>query len=155
MTYPDGEILTYHYDTGGMLAQASGVKGPNNYTYLGRLEYDKFGQRAFLDLGNNVTSSYGYDPATRRLTNLQSNTSSGAPFQNLVYNYDNVGNVLSLNNNVSVPPPSQFGGPTSQTFNYDDLYLMTSAAGTYQVPPNKPNQSTRNWNYNTLHNLRS
>jgi len=155
MTYPDGEVLTYHYDTGGMLANATGVKGPNTYSYLSRLEYDKFAQRAFVDLGNNVTTSYTYDPATRRLNNLQSNTSDGTPFQNLVYNYDSVGNVLGLNNNVPVPPPSQFGGPTTQTFNYDDMYRLTSATGAFQFAPGKSNQYTMNVGYDTIRNLLS
>ena len=43
-------------------------------------------------------------------------------FQNLNYSYDKVGNILGLANNVAVPPPNVFGGPTSQTFVYDDLY---------------------------------
>src|SRR3990170_1773861 len=31
MTYPDGEVLTYGYDSGGLVTSAKGVK--NNYTY--------------------------------------------------------------------------------------------------------------------------
>lgn len=36
----------------------TGVKGPNSYTYVSRLEYDKFDSRAFIDYGNGVTTSY-------------------------------------------------------------------------------------------------
>ncbi|HEX8095833.1 SpvB/TcaC N-terminal domain-containing protein, partial [Jatrophihabitans sp.] len=48
MVYPDGETLTYRYDSGGMVRAASGVKGTDNYSYVNRLEYDKFGQKAFV-----------------------------------------------------------------------------------------------------------
>ena len=34
MVYPDGELLTYHYDSGGLVDQVTGVKGPNTYTYV-------------------------------------------------------------------------------------------------------------------------
>src|SRR5439155_12094123 len=45
MTYPDGEVLTYDYDSGGQVDRATGVKAGFNYTYLARLDYDKFGDR--------------------------------------------------------------------------------------------------------------
>jgi YD repeat-containing protein len=49
LTYPDGEVLTYQYDSGGLLRQATGKKGPNTYPYITRLEYDKFEQQAFRE----------------------------------------------------------------------------------------------------------
>ena len=39
MSYPDGEVLTYHYDSGGLV---NGVKSGVRTDYLTRLEYDKF-----------------------------------------------------------------------------------------------------------------
>jgi RHS repeat-associated protein len=152
LTYPDGEVLTYQYDAGGLLRQATGQKGPNAYAYLKRMEYDKFGQRSFVEDGNGVRSQYTYDPASRRLQNLLSTQSNGTPFQNLVYGYDNVGNVLSLSNQVPLPAASQFGGPTSQTFTYDDLYRVTAASGTFQFAPGKTNEYTLALSYDTIHN---
>jgi RHS repeat-associated protein len=155
MVYPDGEVLTYKYDSGGMLRQASGVKEGRNYAYVDRLEYDKFGQRAFLAVGNGTQTSYTYDPRDRLLTNLRSGSASGNAFQNLLYTYDNVGNVLTLENDVAVPPPSQDGGPSSQTFTYDDLYRLTAASGSYEYEPNKFNRYTFSQSYDSIYNVLS
>src|SRR4029077_5134921 len=61
MTYPDGEVLTYGYDSGGLVNFAQGQKSGFTYDYVRRLEYDKFEQRALVELGNNVRTRYAYD----------------------------------------------------------------------------------------------
>ncbi len=43
-----------------------------------------------------------------------------------------MGNILSLTNAVPVPPTSEIGGPTSQSYGYDDLYRLTHAEGSFQ-----------------------
>ena len=70
MAYPDGEVLTYHYDSGGLVDAVNGVKADVRTDYLTRLEYDKFEQRVFLELGNGLKTAYAYDPLTRRLCAL-------------------------------------------------------------------------------------
>lgn len=67
---PDGEVLTYGYDSGGNLTQAQGVKGNYTYGYLNKLTYDKFEQRSTLESGNGINAQYRYDPRNRRLANL-------------------------------------------------------------------------------------
>jgi RHS repeat-associated protein len=155
LLYPDGEVLTYQYDSGGLVRAASGVKGGVNYDYLRRLEYDKFEHRAFVESGNGVRTEYSYRPDNLRLANLKSGVAGGAPFQNLNYAYDPVGNVLGLANDVPVPAPSQFGGPTNQSFAYDDLYRLTSASGTFQYAPDKTNQYSLSMAYDTIDNILS
>jgi RHS repeat-associated protein len=155
LIYPDGEVLTYRYDTGGMVREATGKKGNHSYSYVKRLEYDKFEQRAFVEAGNNVRTSYSYDPLDRRLANLKAGERGGDLFQNLSYGYDNVGNILSLRNEVPVPRPSQDGGPTTQTFGYDDLYRLTGASGAYQFAPNKSDRYRLTLSYDPLHNIQS
>ena len=116
LTYPDGEVLTYGYDAGGQLHQIGGEKAGASYLYLQRLEYDRFEQRAFLEMGNGVRTRYNYDPTNRRLANLQTGKSNQALFQNLNYGYDNVGNVVQLENDIAMQAASDFGGPTTQNF---------------------------------------
>lgn len=152
MVYPDGEVLTYAYDSGGLLRAANGVKDGRSYTYVSRLEYDKFEERAFLDFGNGTQNSFTFDPLDRQLTNVQAGNSAGL-FQNLLYTYDNVGNVLTLSNQVPVPPPSQDGGPFTQSFGYDDLYRLTSASGSFEYEPDKFNRYTFAQSYDTLDNV--
>ena len=158
MAYPDGETLTYRYDSGGMVQAASGVKGNGSYSYVNRLEYDKFGQKAFVKDGNGVQTSYAFDPVMRRLSNQQAgpllapNGTNLGNFQNISYTYDKVGNVTSTANDIAVPAPPNFGGPSTQTFTYDDLDRLTDAAGKYQFAPDKVNRYSYALGYDNLHN---
>jgi RHS repeat-associated protein len=158
LTYPDGEALTYAYDSGGLLKAIQGVKKGTSYAYLDRLEYDKFEQRAFMQQGNGVRTQYSYDPQSRRLANLQSGKGaagggSGIALQNLQYGYDPVGNIVSLANAIAVPPPNQMGGPTEQRFGYDDLYRLTSAQGSYRSSPDKLRSYQLQLGYDSIHNI--
>ncbi|HBY96539.1 MAG TPA: sugar-binding protein [Chloroflexi bacterium] len=153
LTYPDGELLTYSYDSGGLVRQATGVKGSFTYNYINRLEYDKFQDRAFVEAGNGVRTTYTYDPSNRRLDNLIAGAADGSPFQNVTYTYDRVGNLLTLANDVPVPPASQYGGPMTETFRYDALYRLTGASGTYQFMPDKRRQYSLSLAYDSIHNL--
>jgi RHS repeat-associated protein len=60
-----------------------------------------------------------------------------------------------LQNNVVVPPPNVFGGPTSQSFAYDDLYRLAHAEGTFQFSPTKTHTYTMDMGYDTIHNIAS
>ncbi|HST46484.1 SpvB/TcaC N-terminal domain-containing protein [Jatrophihabitans sp.] len=159
MTYPDGEVLTYAYDSGGMVRAASGVKGSDSYHYVNRVEYDKFGQQAFVEDGNGVQTRYTYDPVMDRLSNqvagplLSPNKQNLGNFENLGYSYDNVGNVTAVANSIAVPPSPTLGGPSSQTFNYDDLDRLTSASGSYSFSPDKTNKYSYAMSYDNLHNI--
>src|SRR5882672_3106084 len=170
LTYPDGEVLTLAYDSGGLLNFSQGVKVGFVYDYLNRLEYDKFEERAFMEVGNKVQTRYAYDPRNRRLCALTSARNqaiapncvaslSGAlpvqnAIQNLSYVYDNVGNVLGMANSVPVPNNgSDLGGPTLQSFAYDELYRLTSAAGSYGFHPDKLRTYQVSMVYDSIHNI--
>jgi len=152
LTYPDGEILTYQYDSGGLVRAVSGEKTVNHNAYLNRLEYDKFEQRVFMEIGNGVRTAYNYRPDNRRLNNLQTEASSGHVFQNLLYEYDGAGNILSLKNDRPKVDHSDFGGPTEQHFKYDNLYRLTSASGTFSKI-DTDNQYTLEMSYDSIHNI--
>ena len=64
MTYPDGEVLTYGYDNGGLLKEAYGTKRQNKYPYIKNLTYDEFGQRKRIEYGNGVHTTYDYNDRT-------------------------------------------------------------------------------------------
>jgi RHS repeat-associated protein len=136
LTYPDGELLSHDYDSGGLLASISGEKAGHVYDYLDRLEYDEFLDRRFQETGNDVQSLYGYDAETRRLARQVTNTPA-REIQDLNYTYDLVGNVLELDNQLPPPVPELKGGPSMQTYHYDPYYRLASAEGTYFFAPNK------------------
>jgi RHS repeat-associated protein len=106
-----------------------------------------------VEQGNGVRTAYTYDAQTRRLNNLTAQKNTGDQFQNLAYTYDKVGNITELANQVAVPPPNQFGGPTSQRFAYDDLYRLTHAEGSFQFSPSKTHTYTMDMGYDSIHNI--
>jgi RHS repeat-associated protein len=142
LTYPDGEVLTNTYDSGGNLTSASGVKavaasGQNHrYHYLQNMLYDKFEHRAVVEQGNGVKTAYRYDTNTQRLGGLTAVRQGNTIFQNLSYSYDKVGNILRLENNVALPHANDYGGPSVQRFEYDDLYRLTKAQGVFPANVN-------------------
>lgn len=148
MTYPDGEVLTYAYDSGGLVRAATGVKLGVTTPYLQRLEYDELGQRTFLLVGNGVESTYSYDARDRRLARLVA-----GDFQDLRYGYDAVGNITALSNQVPVAAARDLGGPVDQTFGYDGLYRLTQATGEWRFSPNKRNSYALSLAYDTIHNI--
>jgi RHS repeat-associated protein len=148
MTYPDGEVLTYAYDSGGLARAATGVKLGVTTPYVQRLEYDEFGQRAFLRVGNGADTTYAYNPLNRRLARL-----TAGDFQDLHYSYDLAGNITALSNQVPIPGPRDFGGPVDQTFGYDGLYRLTQATGEWRFSPNKHANYALSLAYDTIHNI--
>jgi RHS repeat-associated protein len=131
MVYADGEEVTFTYNQGGLLRNMTGKKKNASYNYVNQLGYDKFEQRVFLAYGNGTKTTYAYEPDRRRLKNMVAQTSAKRTFIDNIYEYDKVNNILNLKNNAPIPPANLMGGPTEYTFDYDDLYRLTSAEGSY------------------------
>ena len=145
LIWPDGEALTYAYNSGGLPQSATGSKGTYSYPYLKALTYDKFEQRVFLRQGS-------YNPLNRRLAGLQAKAAE-RQFMDLAYQYDPVGNILGLDNLAAVSKPNQFGGRLAQTFGYDDLYRLTSASGSLKQQPNTEHRYALAMQYDEIHNI--
>jgi len=92
LTNPDGERIVYDYDAGGLVRSVRGTGIGKDHDYVRRLEYDRFRQQAFVELGNGVRTSYEYRLEDQRLARLTSRGPSGE-FQDLRYGYDPVGNL--------------------------------------------------------------
>lgn len=153
LTYPDGEVLTYGYNSGGLLQRISGKKGGDSYAYLNALSYDTFEQRVFQALGNGTTMRYAYEPARRRLSELRS-ANAHRTFMDVRYGYDSMTNILSLQNQAAVGvQPDGMGGPTQQSFGYDDLYRLTSATGHWANVQGQQEKYDLALTYDTIHNL--
>ena len=153
LVYPDGEALRYGYNSGGLIDSAVGVKAGVATSYLSYLGYDKFEQRVQLVSGNGVVTDYTYRAADRRLTRLTAGAAGAAPFQQLAYAYDAVGNITALDNQVPLPKPGALGGPVSQSFGYDELDRLTSASGTWQGARNEQERYTLTMAYDAIHNI--
>jgi RHS repeat-associated protein len=136
VTLPDNTVIIPTYNEANFLAllqvqiQGQGALIP----FLQSQDYNARGQRLFAHYGNDVFTSYLYDPKTFRLTNLLTSHSGSDPatqsLQNLTYSYDPAGNVTQLDdtaqqtyyfNNAVVSPTC--------LYEYDALYQLVQASG--------------------------
>jgi RHS repeat-associated protein len=159
MVFPDGELLAYGYDQGGLLNYAMGEKGErggkgkNDYFYLRDLLYDEFGQRVRLEYGNGVVSTYEYYPENRRLRSLITTGAAGQPLQNIEYKYDNVGNVRFLTNKGFVTRDPDVLKEVGFEYRYDDLYRLTWARGEYRRNADTIDMFQNDFDYDTIGNM--
>jgi RHS repeat-associated protein len=132
LTYPDGEEVFYAYNRGGMLKSMYGKKKGHRYDYLTQLGYDKFGDRVFLSYGNGTQTTYEYDQRRRRLQNISAHTSTGRQMMDHTFSYDAVGNITQLQSNAPIPQEGLKGGNFTYEYQYDHLYRLTGAEGSYR-----------------------
>ena len=128
MTYPDGEVVSYEYNKGGMLQRVTGNKNGQAYTYIDSLLYNKFELKERVLYGNGTKSCHHYDILLRMDTLWSWNgTASHNPMQAIAYKYDGVGNITNITN--SAAKINGIGGPYHVDYTYDGLYRMTHAEG--------------------------
>jgi hypothetical protein len=161
LTYPDNDtVVTYNYDSGGLVRRVSGTDSNSSDVYVPRVDYDKFGQRVLVDVGNGTRTTYAYDPQIRRLASVKATLAVGYTFHDLAFSYDQVGNLTSLKNKAT--PPGSFpgpglgnaiGGPWTKTYGYDDLYRLTASTGSHQTTPDAPVTYTYAQTYDAIHNI--
>ncbi len=101
MTYPDGEVVTYDYNLGGMLKSISGTKMNNAYPYIDSIRYNEFELKEAVYYGNGTRCTYGYD-VLQRLTALASYTANNELMQRLRYDYDAVSNITDIDNSAGI-----------------------------------------------------
>ncbi|ALC16210.1 hypothetical protein DSOUD_1431 [Desulfuromonas soudanensis] len=153
LTYPDGEVLTYTYDQGGLLETAKGKKGGKSYEYLLDLAYDEYGQRVRLQLGNGVETRYDYDSLTRRLDHIFT-TGDGGVLQNIDYSYDNVGNIKKTENQPFITRDAT-SRSVVQEYGYDDLHRLTSAVGKYAIGSDHLDRYAGTFAYDSIGNFQT
>ncbi len=154
VTYPDGEVLSHQYDSGGLLSSLQGIKGTLVTDYLRRQEYDEFQSKRYQEFGNGVHTEFNFDADTRRLARQVTNTAV-RKIQDLNYTYDRVGNVLTMDNQLPPPQTELKGGPSRQTYTYDGYYRVVSATGYAPRAPGKRLDYTYAVTYDSSGNLAS
>jgi YD repeat-containing protein len=134
ITYPSGVIVGYARDAMGRITAltAQSSAAPVATSVLSNIGYQAFGPQNALTFGNGVKETRSYD-LDYRLTNQ---TAAGTnPVQNLTYGYNSANDVLTVTDGVTAA--------NSQTFGYDALDRLTSAAGAY---------GTFGWTYDKVGN---
>jgi len=150
MVYPDGEVLTYNYNLGGLLQSMSGIKDGITYNYLPKTGYNKFQRRAYMRYGNGTEMTWDFDILfSDLLSRLTATTSTGRYMMDNAYEYDNENNILGIVNSAVKPPSNMMGGSASYQFTYDDLYRVTHATG-YFGGSNHEHRYSLDMSYNTV-----
>jgi len=152
LTNPDQEHILYSYDAGGLVNSVNGVGPGRNHAYVRRMEYDKFLQQVFVELGNGVQTTSEYRTDDQRLARLASRNATGV-FQDLRFEYDPVGNIRSLANEAVATAPAGRGGPVRQTFAYDEIYRLVGASGSYAFAPDRRDEYTFSARYDAANNF--
>ena len=135
LTYPDNDEVTYQYNERTLLKCIPG--GPNG-NILSNLVYRPSGQQAQIDYGNGVRTTYDYDNRLRlnHLFTFRTFTSTNDPqLINFGYEFDGVSNIRQITDNrPSTAVPVGDKRRNTQIFAYDDLYRLTHAQYSFNLP---------------------
>lgn len=136
ITYPDHEVVTYGYNTAGMLKEVKGdipnVTDPLNGFIVKSIYYNDYGERFRMEYGNLTTTTFEYD--VRRRMNLLKHTFNGITAISNSYTYDALSNIKTITTQLpqsSLPSVNTIGGPVSHTYTYDNFNRLTDAIGRY------------------------
>ncbi|OGW83658.1 MAG: hypothetical protein A2987_04765 [Omnitrophica bacterium RIFCSPLOWO2_01_FULL_45_10] len=141
LKYPDGELVSYTYDTNsGLLKKIESlIPGNGPYTYIQDIPHNAFGQIKSIQYGNGVSTEYYYGQDLRLSQILTGNSSS--TLQDLNYTFDKNGNIITLTDN----PRSNV-----RTFFYDDLDRLIEARN---MPDPRGGYTTFSFRYDSIGNM--
>ena len=128
MTYPDGEVVTYHYDEAGQVESLTSNKLGKETTIVEQIGYDELGHTVYTKLGNGTETTYNYDDARQRLQEMNL-TAGGNDIMRNTYQYDAVDNILGISNDVTPNSSTKLGGASSHSYQYDKQNRLISATG--------------------------
>ncbi|EGC19566.1 RHS repeat-associated core domain protein [Prevotella multiformis DSM 16608] len=133
MTYPDGEVVTYHYNAAGQIESLTGNKLGKQSVIVERIGYDKGGHTVYQKLGNGTETTYAFDKQRERLQNAKL-TIEGQTVMDNKYRYDAVDNILGITNaanptSLTKLNRAKLGGRSAHTYEYDELNRLVHASG--------------------------
>ena len=133
MTYPDGEVVTYHYNAAGQVESMTSNRQGRQSVIVDRIGYDKEGHTVYTKLGNGTETTYTYDKQRERLQ-VMNLTADGQTVMENRYRYDAVDNILGITNaanptSLTKLNKAKLGGRSSHTYEYDELNRLIHASG--------------------------
>ena len=147
MTYPDGEVVTYHYNAAGQVESLTSNKQGRQSVIVDRIGYDKEGHTVYTKLGNGTETTYTYDKQRERLQVMNLTTDGQTVMENR-YRYDAVDNILGITNaanptSLTKLNKAKLGGRSSHTYEYDELNRLIHANGNPTLVTNDSTNTTR------------
>jgi RHS repeat-associated protein len=150
ITYPDGEQVSYSYDTGGLVVSVEGEHYGRHTKYVQDIGYDHFGQRVYIKYGNGMETRCTYDENRRWLDSINTKDPWARVHQDMRYRFDEVGNVLGVQNDAG-------GYQTEMSYGYDALYQLTHAQGRTSAQsmglPSYTSSCTQQFSFDTIGNM--
>ena len=133
MTYPDGEVVTYHYNAAGQIDGLSSNKGGQQSVIVDKIGYDKDGHTVYTKFGNGTETTYTYDKQRERLQAMRLTADGQAVMENK-YSYDAVDNILGITNAANPTSlmninKAKLGGNSMHAYEYDELNRLIHASG--------------------------
>ena len=133
MTYPDGEVVTYHYNAAGQVERLTSNKQGRQSVIVDRIGYDKEGHTVYTKLGNGTETTYSYDKQRDHLQ-VMNLTADGQTVMENKYRYDAVDNIHGITNaanptSLTKLNKAKLGGRSSHTYEYDELNRLIHASG--------------------------
>ncbi|MBO7429257.1 MAG: RHS repeat-associated core domain-containing protein, partial [Paludibacteraceae bacterium] len=156
MTYPDGEVVSYRYNLGGLLSSVSGKKD-YTYDYVEEIGYDEYEQKIYMKYGNGVETTYDYSTERRRLDTLVVMNQEGKIMDN-AYFYDQLDNITKLVNNGKAQKTKEgktIGGGVTHDYTYDAWNRLIKASGTFSGADDKSAKYDLFMAYDELYNVTS
>ena len=134
LTYPDGEVLKYHYDAGGRTQSVSSFRKRGQKTsYVDDIFYDEYGKQSRITYGNGVTTVNTYEPDTQRL-DVRRVLGGNSTLLSLAHEYDKVGNPTRITSTRGSNVRLTF---QKHDYTYDDLHRLDTfsitGAGRYSL----------------------
>ncbi|MEW5986447.1 MAG: RHS repeat-associated core domain-containing protein [Chloroflexota bacterium] len=130
--YPGGEVITTGYNNQGLPESLTGTNPTT--TFVSNVTYNARGQMSLLDRPSPVPdTTYTYHPALDITggglgdANFRLASMTAGSLLNFSYQYDKVGNVTQIEDRTM---PDIWGNPQVQTFAYDHLGRLLTAAAT-------------------------
>ncbi|MBW2962954.1 SpvB/TcaC N-terminal domain-containing protein [Mesonia aestuariivivens] len=156
ITYPDQEIVNYHYDGAGQLRSITNTLpnvNPNNV--ITDITYTPYGERESITYGNGTKTLYQDYDSRRRLKKLTHDLNQTIQKN---YTYDSYSNITKLTTNTGLPTNGALAGPVTHTYKYDNFNRLTEADGFYVGPNDQPSdllkqEYTLKMEYDDAHNI--
>jgi len=149
-TYPDGDRVSYSYDSLSRLAQ---VRGPNDGPVIvSSIAYSAEGEIENIVYGNGIETSYSYDSRHRLQEVLTSGTGEtrGIELQHISFEFDAVSNITKVSD-LRPDVGANDERHDSKVFEYDDLYRLRN----YRLsdPAGIANRGQIDYRYDRIGNL--